>query len=195
MPSATRMGGVISPRWIEYWKNSRPAIASALSRIASASISRTLRAVSRDNDTLSLGIRHQITFGGGPGKRPSERIATRARTRSPVASSIATNRSLVICKFTGVTFPSPALYAAMLALQLAIFGGFLRVLRRLPEPYGLNTLMVTLGLALLLPGVILLLIGEGGMGIVELPGIMSKVMSYTRLAAIGMSKLCGAESR
>ncbi len=32
-----------------------------------------VRAVSRDNDTLSLGIRHQITFGGGPGQRPSER--------------------------------------------------------------------------------------------------------------------------
>jgi len=32
-----------------------------------------VRAVSRDNDTISLGIRHQITFGGGLGQRPSER--------------------------------------------------------------------------------------------------------------------------
>jgi len=32
-----------------------------------------VRAVSRDNDTVSLGIRHQITFGGGEGRPPSER--------------------------------------------------------------------------------------------------------------------------
>lgn len=32
-----------------------------------------LRALSRDSGTLSLGIRHQITFGGGVSKPPSER--------------------------------------------------------------------------------------------------------------------------
>jgi outer membrane protein insertion porin family len=32
-----------------------------------------LRAVSRDNDTASFGVRHQITFGGGPGVAPIER--------------------------------------------------------------------------------------------------------------------------
>jgi outer membrane protein insertion porin family len=32
-----------------------------------------LRAISRDEGTLSLGVRHQITFGGGVARRPSER--------------------------------------------------------------------------------------------------------------------------
>jgi outer membrane protein assembly factor BamA len=32
-----------------------------------------LRAVSRDDSTASLGIRHQVTFGGGQAKAPSER--------------------------------------------------------------------------------------------------------------------------
>ncbi len=32
-----------------------------------------LRALSRDSGTVSLGIRHQVTFGGGAGKPPSER--------------------------------------------------------------------------------------------------------------------------
>lgn len=32
-----------------------------------------LRAISRDSGTLSLGIRHQVTFGGGVSRRPSER--------------------------------------------------------------------------------------------------------------------------
>jgi V/A-type H+-transporting ATPase subunit I len=52
----------------------------------------------------------------------------------------------------------------------------------------LATLCAEIGLVFLIPGVILLLIGEGGAGVIELPGIMSNVMSYTRLAAIGMSK-------
>jgi outer membrane protein assembly complex protein YaeT len=41
-----------------------------------------LRALSRDSGTLSLGVRHQVTFGGGVARRPSER---RAR---PVVSAI-----------------------------------------------------------------------------------------------------------
>jgi outer membrane protein assembly factor BamA/autotransporter translocation and assembly factor TamB len=32
-----------------------------------------LRAISRDSGTLSLGVRHQVTFGGGVARRPSER--------------------------------------------------------------------------------------------------------------------------
>jgi V/A-type H+-transporting ATPase subunit I len=58
----------------------------------------------------------------------------------------------------------------------------------LNAPIGPLTVSSLIGLVLLIPGIIILLIGEGGMGIVELPGILSKVMSYTRLAAIGMSK-------
>ncbi|MEI6795859.1 MAG: V-type ATP synthase subunit I [Methanomassiliicoccales archaeon] len=49
-------------------------------------------------------------------------------------------------------------------------------------------LCMIMGLVLLLPGIVLLLIGEGGTGLVELPGLMSNIVSYTRLAAIGMSK-------
>ncbi len=32
-----------------------------------------LRAISRDSGTLSFGVRHQVTFGGGVSRRPSER--------------------------------------------------------------------------------------------------------------------------
>ncbi|MFA5314169.1 MAG: V-type ATP synthase subunit I, partial [Methanomassiliicoccales archaeon] len=49
-------------------------------------------------------------------------------------------------------------------------------------------LYLYISLALILPGTIIAYIGEGGGAILELPGLMSNVMSYTRLAAIGMSK-------
>jgi V/A-type H+/Na+-transporting ATPase subunit I len=45
-----------------------------------------------------------------------------------------------------------------------------------------------ISLVLIIPGIIMAYIGEGGGAILELPGLMSNVMSYTRLAAIGMSK-------
>lgn len=45
-----------------------------------------------------------------------------------------------------------------------------------------------IGIVLLLAGIIISYIGEGGPAILELPGLMSNVVSYTRLAAIGMAK-------
>jgi len=45
-----------------------------------------------------------------------------------------------------------------------------------------------IGMALIIPGVIMAYVGEGGGALLELPGLMSNIMSYTRLAAIGMSK-------
>jgi len=45
-----------------------------------------------------------------------------------------------------------------------------------------------LSLILILPGVIMAYLGEGGGALLELPGLMSNVMSYTRLTAIAMSK-------
>ena len=45
-----------------------------------------------------------------------------------------------------------------------------------------------IGIGLLLAGIVIAYIGEGGPAILELPGLMSNVVSYTRLAAIGMSK-------
>ena len=44
------------------------------------------------------------------------------------------------------------------------------------------------GLGFILPGIVVTYIGEGGQAILELPTLMSNVISYTRLAAIGMSK-------
>lgn len=44
------------------------------------------------------------------------------------------------------------------------------------------------GVALLILGTILAFIKEGGAAILELPGLMSNIFSYTRLTAIGMSK-------
>lgn len=45
-----------------------------------------------------------------------------------------------------------------------------------------------ISLILILPGVIMAYLGEGGGALLELPGLMSNVMSYTRLTAIAMSK-------
>lgn len=45
-----------------------------------------------------------------------------------------------------------------------------------------------IGIALVIVGTVMAFIGEGGVTFLELPGLMSNVLSYTRLAAIGMSK-------
>ena len=48
-----------------------------------------LRALSRDSGTVSLGIRHQVTFGGGESRPPSERrVRGRASAASRSAASI-----------------------------------------------------------------------------------------------------------
>lgn len=47
---------------------------------------------------------------------------------------------------------------------------------------------IYIALALIIPGTIMAYIGEGGGAILELPGLMSNVLSYTRLTAIAMSK-------
>jgi V/A-type H+-transporting ATPase subunit I len=47
---------------------------------------------------------------------------------------------------------------------------------------------IFIALALIIPGTIMAYIGEGGGAILELPGLMSNVLSYTRLTAIAMSK-------
>ena len=52
----------------------------------------------------------------------------------------------------------------------------------------LSTLLMVIALVLMLPGILLAIKAEGPTSILELPGIMSNVISYTRLAAIGMSK-------
>jgi V/A-type H+-transporting ATPase subunit I len=53
---------------------------------------------------------------------------------------------------------------------------------------GLSMTLLIIGLAIMLPGIGLAIKAEGPTSILELPGIMSNVISYTRLAAIGMSK-------
>jgi V/A-type H+-transporting ATPase subunit I len=58
----------------------------------------------------------------------------------------------------------------------------------LSKPVGFDDPRMIIGLALLLPGIIISYRGEGGQAILELPALMSNVVSYTRLAAIGMSK-------
>jgi V/A-type H+-transporting ATPase subunit I len=45
------------------------------------------------------------------------------------------------------------------------------------------------GLIMLIAGILMLLAGEGMGGVLELPGIVSNVLSYTRLFAIGLSSL------
>jgi V/A-type H+-transporting ATPase subunit I len=58
----------------------------------------------------------------------------------------------------------------------------------LNKPVGLDDLRALAGLGLIIPGVAISLIGEGPQAILELPTLLSNVISYTRLAAIGMSK-------
>ncbi len=48
---------------------------------------------------------------------------------------------------------------------------------------------LTAGVVMLVGGLVLLLAGEGGNGILELPGLVSNVLSYTRLFAIGLSSM------
>ncbi|MDD1769873.1 MAG: V-type ATP synthase subunit I [Methanomassiliicoccales archaeon] len=55
-------------------------------------------------------------------------------------------------------------------------------------PVGFTDPRLLLGLAFLIPGIVIAFIGEGGQSILELPGLMSNAISYTRLAAIGMAK-------
>jgi V/A-type H+-transporting ATPase subunit I len=45
-----------------------------------------------------------------------------------------------------------------------------------------------IGIGLVVVGIVMAFIGEGGGAILELPGLMSNVLSYSRLAAIAMSK-------
>jgi V/A-type H+-transporting ATPase subunit I len=45
-----------------------------------------------------------------------------------------------------------------------------------------------IGIGLVVVGTVMAFMGEGGGAILELPGLMSNVLSYSRLAAIGMSK-------
>ena len=45
-----------------------------------------------------------------------------------------------------------------------------------------------IGIGLMLPGIAIAYLSEGGGAILELPSLLSNILSYTRLAAIGMSK-------
>jgi V/A-type H+-transporting ATPase subunit I len=45
-----------------------------------------------------------------------------------------------------------------------------------------------LGIGLFIGGLVLAVIGEGGKAVIELPSVISNILSYTRLVAIGMSK-------
>ena len=58
----------------------------------------------------------------------------------------------------------------------------------LNKPVGLDDFRALIGLGLIIPGVLISLKGEGPQAILELPTLLSNVISYTRLAAIGMSK-------
>lgn len=53
--------------------------------------------------------------------------------------------------------------------------------------YGDTTLLAGAGILVL--GIVLLLAGEGMFGVLELPSILSNILSYTRLFAIGLSSL------
>jgi len=58
----------------------------------------------------------------------------------------------------------------------------------LPSFNAMNPLFVAGGIVFLI-GFVLLLMGEGVMGILEIPNLMSNTLSYTRLLAVGMSSV------
>lgn len=55
-------------------------------------------------------------------------------------------------------------------------------------PVGLTDPRLIIAIVLIVVGIVIAFKAEGGQSILELPGLMSNVMSYTRLAAIGMAK-------
>ena len=78
---------------------------------------------------------------------------------------------------------------------LILTGGsflFLFLIKMLVAPWlisdSMGTLFIVLGLVFLLPGIGMAIKAEGATSILELPGLMSNIISYARLAAIGMSK-------
>jgi V/A-type H+-transporting ATPase subunit I len=50
------------------------------------------------------------------------------------------------------------------------------------------TICLILGIVALVPGILVLFLAEGPTSILELPGLLSNIISYARLAAVGMSK-------
>jgi V/A-type H+-transporting ATPase subunit I len=64
----------------------------------------------------------------------------------------------------------------------------LMIAQALPSFNALNPLFLGGG-AMFLLGFVLLLMGEGVMGILEIPNLMSNTLSYTRLLAVGMSSV------
>ena len=78
---------------------------------------------------------------------------------------------------------------------LILTGGsflFLFLIKMLVAPWlisdELGTIFIILGMVFMLPGIGMAIKAEGATSILELPGLMSNIISYTRLAAIGMSK-------
>lgn len=80
---------------------------------------------------------------------------------------------------------------------LILIGGFFLMMwfiNEMIEPVGewwglpLLGYYIYIGLALIIAGTVMAFTAEGGVTFLELPGLMSNVLSYSRLAAIGMSK-------
>jgi V/A-type H+-transporting ATPase subunit I len=57
------------------------------------------------------------------------------------------------------------------------------------ETFAMTDPPMLAGLGMLIGGILMLMAGEGMGGVLELPGIVSNVLSYTRLFAIGLSSL------
>ncbi len=58
----------------------------------------------------------------------------------------------------------------------------------LSQPVGLLDYRLIIAIVLIVVGIVIAFRAEGGQSILELPGLMSNVVSYTRLTAIGMAK-------
>lgn len=87
-------------------------------------------------------------------------------------------KAAIFEKFSWILILAGGALMLLVMVDVLILGGQLDVM----SPLFIGSL------ALLIPGLALALIAEGGKAIIELPELLSNVISYTRITAIGMSK-------
>jgi V/A-type H+-transporting ATPase subunit I len=81
-----------------------------------------------------------------------------------------------------------------LSWVVLLIGGVLAAMKAVPamiekHPMPTSDPMFLAGGIIAIIGVIMIILGEGGMGLVHIPGIMSNCLSYTRLCAVGLSSV------
>ncbi len=87
-------------------------------------------------------------------------------------------KAAIFEKFSWILILAGGALMLLVMVNVLILGGDLNV----TDPLFIGALL------LIIPGLVLALVAEGGKAIIELPEMLSNVISYTRITAIGMSK-------